>query len=422
MDEMTESDAPATPRHRAEARASDETGRYRDILRASVDWLWSCDRGLVVTGVAAPTAAGERPVPNAPIGQPLKALLAGEANAETDELPASVRARRPFRDLPGQLGGEAVLLSGVPTYDANGRFAGYQGSARGAELRQSDAAAWALLREFEQLLMRSNEAEWRLGEAAQRAKATRHRLACLLHELRTPLNAVSGYAELAQSRLGTGATQAVAKDLERLREASAHMTRMVQGFERGTVDAAQSSGVAWTREEPRTTTRLDAAMSEAVAMIELNARKAGVRVHAPPSDAADAPAVRADQRTVMQILVNLLGNAVKFTPAGGEVGMTVADTADDRVRVAVWDTGPGIAAEEIERIFERSYRGANGQRRRGANENVPDGQGLGLSIARDLARAAGGELTVESRAQDGAVFYLDLPAAADGEAEVTAYA
>lgn len=406
MGTSMDGDAVAPLRHRTETDPSDRSERYREMLRATVDWLWSCDRALNLTAFDAPTQGGERALPDSPCGRALVALFSDDADAGAAALPTEVRARRAFRDLPGTLGETPILISGVPAFDGDGRFAGYHGSARAGS--NADDAAWTLLREFEQLLMRSNEVEWRLGEASQQAKSTRHRIACLLHELRTPLNAVNGYAELAQTRLDNGGGQAVAQDIARLREASGHMAQMLQGFQRATIEGP---GGDWPCHPAGDDTRLDQAMQEAMTMVELSARQAGVRLHALPPAAAETPTVRTDQRTVTQILINLLSNAVKFTPAGGEVGICIADGPGGRVRVAVWDTGPGIAPQEQERIFERSYRATPRATGRGANQNLPDGQGLGLSIARDLARSAGGDLAVESQPDHGATFFLELPAA-----------
>ena len=105
---------------------------------------------------------------------------------------------------------------------------------------------------------------------------------------------------------------------------------------------------------------------------------------------------------VEQILINLLSNALRFTPRGGSI--RVAATArGEAVEVSVQDSGPGIPAEALPYIFERFYRSDKARAREGG------GSGLGLAIARQLARAHGGELTAENAAEGGAVFRLRLP-------------
>jgi signal transduction histidine kinase len=111
--------------------------------------------------------------------------------------------------------------------------------------------------------------------------------------------------------------------------------------------------------------------------------------------------VATDRAKVEQILLNLLSNAVKFTEQG-EIRVTCA-VEDDRVRIQVRDTGRGIRPELLDKIFEPFVQGDRSLTR------TAEGTGLGLSISRQLSRAMGGDLTVESRIGDGSVFTLVLP-------------
>ena len=105
-----------------------------------------------------------------------------------------------------------------------------------------------------------------------------------------------------------------------------------------------------------------------------------------------------DRQRVRQILVNLVGNALKFTESG-EVEVVAARTDDARYRIEVRDTGPGISADQQEEIFEEFHQA----------EALAPGTGLGLPISRRLARAMGGDVTVESEPNRGSTFRLDLP-------------
>ena len=119
-------------------------------------------------------------------------------------------------------------------------------------------------------------------------------------------------------------------------------------------------------------------------------------------ESADAPvAVRGDARRLQRVLTNLVDNAIKYTPAGGTVTMTVAQ-APGVVQVAVSDTGCGIAPDDLPRIFDRYYRADH-------SRSTP-GSGLGLSLARAFARAHGGDITVASTPGKGSVFTLVMPA------------
>jgi signal transduction histidine kinase len=117
-----------------------------------------------------------------------------------------------------------------------------------------------------------------------------------------------------------------------------------------------------------------------------------------------ALSVRADMGKLRQILLNLLGNAVKFTGAGGGVSVGAAREGD-RIRIWVRDTGIGIPPDQLERVFEPFF-----QVDRGMTRTYP-GVGLGLSIARDFARAMGGELRLESETEKGSMASLELPPA-----------
>jgi signal transduction histidine kinase len=118
--------------------------------------------------------------------------------------------------------------------------------------------------------------------------------------------------------------------------------------------------------------------------------------------------VMADRRRVKQILVNLLSNAVKFTPAGGRVGVEIAriENGAARIAITVWDTGIGIPADQQSRIFE-CFEQTGGD----IYARPTRGIGLGLHIARELARRMGGDLTVVSSPGKGSRFTFTLPAA-----------
>jgi two-component system phosphate regulon sensor histidine kinase PhoR len=124
-----------------------------------------------------------------------------------------------------------------------------------------------------------------------------------------------------------------------------------------------------------------------------------LRIEAP----GDLPQVRIDRNRIEQVLINLIHNAVKFTPEGGEI-LVGADVIDGMLRVSVHDTGAGITAEDLPRIFERFYK--TDAARRSA------GSGLGLAIAKHIVQSHGGTIWAESTPGHGATFYFTLPPAA----------
>jgi signal transduction histidine kinase len=121
--------------------------------------------------------------------------------------------------------------------------------------------------------------------------------------------------------------------------------------------------------------------------------------------------VWADRDKVTQILTNLIGNAIKFTPVHGNVKVSSMSKADGCIRLSVSDTGPGISADEHERIFNKFYQ---------ITENggpKPKGTGLGLAISKTLVELHGGKIWVDSEPGHGSTFYFTLPAAIAAEAK-----
>jgi signal transduction histidine kinase len=142
---------------------------------------------------------------------------------------------------------------------------------------------------------------------------------------------------------------------------------------------------------------LAALAAEAVIMLESSAEERGVHIEIGRPEPLRA---RGQERPVIQILVNLIVNAIRYSPDGGTVTLSFAKTAGT-ASVTVSDVGPGVAAGDEERIFERFERAHSKQ----------DGTGLGLAISRRLARSMGGDVTLDSAPGAGARFTVTLPAA-----------
>jgi signal transduction histidine kinase len=218
------------------------------------------------------------------------------------------------------------------------------------------------------------------------------------HELRTPLNAIGGHVQLVELGLHGPVTEAQRAALARVQGAGAHLLRLIDDVLRF---ARLEAGAVSYALAP---TDLAAVLAEVMPMVEPQLASKGIRFEAavPAAGAPDAPPpVRADPEKLAQVLINLLGNAAKFTPAGGSVAVR-AEADADAVRLHVRDTGPGIAAERREAIFAPFVQGEAGHTRPHA------GVGLGLAIARDLARGMGGELAVTSAPGAGSTFTVVL--------------
>ncbi|HEY8844247.1 MAG TPA: ATP-binding protein [Gaiellaceae bacterium] len=167
------------------------------------------------------------------------------------------------------------------------------------------------------------------------------------------------------------------------------------------------SGPARSRGDLRALARAHGAPSPVRARVGRPDRGAGrpLRVGTEPEEIT----ISADGRRVRQVVFNLVSNAVKFTPAESRVGVS-ARLDDGQVEIAVTDTGPGIAPEELETIFEEFKQATDGKR--------AEGTGLGLPLSRKLVELHGGRLWVESAAGDGSTFRFTLPVGPTGPASV----
>ena len=228
------------------------------------------------------------------------------------------------------------------------------------------------------------------ADAANQAK-TRY-ISAISHELRTPLNSILGYAQLLDEdpTLPVHRKQAVGV----IRRGGEHLLGLIEG----TLDIARIEGGKFAL-NPKPM-RLRQALQQIVQMFELQALSKGLKFE---HDIAGAPAlVRADERRLTQILINVLGNAVKFTQAG-RVGFRAAHVREMAV-FEIEDTGPGIAPQDLERIFEPFSRGGHAS----ASSHAVGGTGLGLTIAKMLTDLMGGELTVSTTLGQGTVFRVRL--------------
>jgi PAS domain S-box-containing protein len=228
--------------------------------------------------------------------------------------------------------------------------------------------------------------------AANRAKS--EFLTALSHELRTPLNAIGGYAELLALGVRGPVNDAQKHDLERIRRSQQHLLVLVNDLLNY---ARLEAGSVEYRMEPVMMVDVFDAID---AMVRPQAEAKGLSfiVEKCPADAvawSDAPKLH-------QIMLNLVSNAVKFTPEQGRVSVSCA-VAGNAITVRVMDSGPGIPEAQQASIFEPFVQLGR------SHTSQHEGVGLGLAISRELARAMDGDLTVSSVVGEGATFRLTLP-------------
>jgi PAS domain S-box-containing protein len=248
------------------------------------------------------------------------------------------------------------------------------------------------------------EAEERLREALataeQASRAKSEFVSHMSHELRTPLNAVMGFTQLlGMEDLTPSAEQYV----EHIQRAGRHLYELIEDV----LDIARiEAGRVELSIEP---TSLAEVVMEAVGMVEPLAQAAGVALDSRFLSGAEHLFVDADRQRLLQVLLNLLTNGVKYNLRGGRVQVSWAprrgQDGQARVRLAIEDTGLGIAAQDQDRVFEPFER-------IGAEKSGIEGTGVGLAVAKQLVQQMSGSIGVESARGAGSVFWVELPVAA----------
>ncbi|HEX7821499.1 MAG TPA: HAMP domain-containing sensor histidine kinase [Sphingobium sp.] len=360
-------------------------GTHAELARDG--WIWHVDASLQFRAVDSDTATIGHAPPRP--GEPLSAYFRllekegeGESEGATDRLPllAAVAARRPFSRQPTLLRADDRIrysLAALPTFDALGRLTGYRGKA----IPESAAASPSPQGQtddgngYSPLFSRRLDTALRqpLGRIIANANT-------ISHQLEGPLRA--DYASYAAD----------------IAEAGRHLVELVDDL--SDLQAIERPDFAVAQEE------VDIADlgRRAAGLLKMRAAERSIMVEAP--DADERVLATAEYRRVLQILVNLIGNAVRYSPDGSHVWVRVDDDAgEDRVSVIVADQGRGIDPADQDRIFDRFERLT-------PEDNA--GSGLGLYISRRLARAMGGEIAVESALGQGARFTLTLPRWRDG--------
>jgi signal transduction histidine kinase len=266
----------------------------------------------------------------------------------------------------------------------------------GVELTANwDSLVTEVLAEQARELEAANRALDRALHEAREANAVKSRfLASVSHELRTPLNGIIGFAQM----LHDGRIGAITEDqrdcLADILACSEHLLKLIGHI----LDlAAVESGKMAFHYETVSLAQLAGEVAETVRPMA-QAKQISIDVRADPRLAA----VEADTARLKQVLYNYLSNALKFTPAGGTIQMSVAPQNTANYRIDVEDTGPGIAEEDLPRLFSEFSQLEAGRQSLG-------GTGLGLAITKRIVESQGGRVGVESKVGKGSRFWAVLP-------------
>lgn len=341
--------------------------REHDFMRATADWMWETDADLVLTALspAAAAAAGESVADM--IGEPLTRIFSFVEGAD-GSLPilGALAGQRRFDDQLARLrGGEGMVrLGGVPLVDGSGRFAGFRGFAS----RAPDGVA---------------------GPPPPESEAFTEQLG---RALKTPLDRIVADAETIRARSEGPLRSDYAGYAADIAVAGRHLLSLVDDLV--DLQAIERPGFRVELEE------IDLAdvARRAAGLLRIRAAERDIHIDA-PREGERLPAL-GDFRRALQIMVNLIGNAVRYSPPGGTVWLR-CEHEGDLAAMIVADQGKGIAAEDQARIFDKFER---------VDPAEPGGTGLGLYIARRLARAMRGDIAVDSAPGQGARFVFTLRA------------
>jgi signal transduction histidine kinase len=240
-------------------------------------------------------------------------------------------------------------------------------------------------------LFREIEQKSRELEAASRHKS--EFLASMSHELRTPLNAIIGFSEVLSERMFGDINEKQAEYLADILESGRHLLSLINDI----LDLSKIE--AGRMDLDPTAFDLPTAIENTLILVRERAQRRGIDLARIVDHRLGI--IRADERKVKQVLLNLLSNALKFTPEGGRI-LLRADIEDRAARVSVTDTGVGIAPEDQKTVFEEF-------RQVGSSARKIEGTGLGLAISRKLIELHGGKLWVDSKVGEGSTFAFTLP-------------
>jgi PAS domain S-box-containing protein len=400
-------------RMRAERELQRSETRLRHLSELSADWFWEQDAelrftyfssGLERSGIGVNEHLGKR-------RWDLPIQLTAEEWAAHQALLA---ARQPFRDFEFRIldaAGEEhwFVANGIPLFDETGRFVGYRGNGRDITKRRQLEEELRRHRDHLSELVRAQTADLlRAKEAAEQAsRAKSDFLANMSHELRTPMHAVLSFARIGQLKADAAAPEKLKEYFGHIRASGERLLDLVNDL----LDLAklEAGRMEYVRERLDLRARAADVLAELAPLFDARGLTRAIEATAPDCH------VRGDARRLDQVLRNLLGNAIKFSPEGGHIAIELAAAevpagrrASDAgrmvpaLRLSVTDEGIGIPPAELEAVFEKFTQSS-------LTGTGAGGTGLGLPICREIVRAHRGIITARNRAPRGAAFDVLLP-------------
>ena len=348
--------------------------RDADFLSTDADWLWETDAALRITSLSREAGARFAFDADSLLGRPLTRLFALSDDEEGGfPILSALASHGQFDGQRAQLrdSGRAVALAACPRTDATGRFTGFVGAARliTEQAEAGDDAPAAA----------PSHVDAAFGERLEKA-------------LRGPLGRIIANADSIRAQADGPLRRDYAGYADDIASAGRHLMALVEDLVDLQAIEREDFAVAADPIDLADVAR------RAAGLLTLRAQQAEVKIDSPKAD-EHLPAI-GEFRRALQVLVNLIGNAVRYSPRGAMVWIRI-EREGDRACLIVADQGKGIAKDDQNRIFEKFERVDTGE---------SGGSGLGLYIARHLARAMGGDIAVDSAPGQGARFIFTLPA------------
>ena len=374
----------ASERKRMESALRQSMERFEGFARSSSDWFWELDQDLNFSWFSDRFNETTGFDCAAIIGRPRETILVDASADKLAEHLEDLRHHHPFRDFECSIMGKDKKLThfhlaGIPVFNKNGEFVGYR--CTGTDV--------TILKLAKQELEESRQ----IAERANQAKSTF--MANMSHELRTPLNAIIGFSQIiSEELLGPISTPKYREYAADILSSGEHLLELVNDV----LDVSKvEAGKRVMAPEP---IAIGLMVDECLQLVRRHAETNEIQLltHIP----SDIPSLIADRRAVKQCLLNLLANAVKFTPSGGKV-TTASQRNSNFILLSVRDTGIGIPAKDLPRLLNPFEQADNNFTRNQI------GTGLGLALTKSLVEMHGGYLSIDTEEGHGTEITLTFP-------------